>query len=159
MNFTKNILLGLSFCISLMAFSLLQAQNTYQPDLSMTLQTFEEQALSSKEEVWVIDFWASWCRPCIQSIPHMKELHEKYTHQGVRFISISWDRNLASWRYAMDQFKMPWQHLIVPKGQEYWMERHFPHQGIPTAFVIDQNGKVKKVSNVFKLDKAIYKAL
>lgn len=53
---------------------------------------------------------------------------------------------------------MPWKHFIVPRGQEDWLERNFPHKGIPTAFVIDREGKVKKVNDVYKLEKAISKA-
>lgn len=89
----------------------------------------------------------------------MKKLQSKYAERGVRFISVSWDRNEVKWMNALDHFKMPWQHLIVPKGQETWLENEFPHKGIPTAFVINRDGKVKKVNDVYKLDKAIYKAL
>lgn len=153
----KNALLTLGTLILLFSTSLV-AQN-YTPDFSIGIDDFEKEALAPKEEVWVVDFWASWCRPCIESIPEMKNLYKKYQDRGVRFISVSWDRNQVKWQYALDQFKMPWNHFIVPQGQEYWLEKNFPHKGIPTVFVINRDGKAKKVNGVYKLDKAIYKAL
>lgn len=153
----KNLLLIFS-CSMVFFFGNLPAQG-YVPDFSLGLEEFEKEALAPKEEVWVVDFWASWCRPCIQSIPEMKALHKKYKDRGVKFISVSWDRNQMQWQHALDQFKMPWNHFNVPKGKEYWLEENFPHKGIPTVFVIDKNGKAKKAKGVSKLDKAIYKAL
>ena len=148
---------ALFLCLLAAAFQA-PAQN-YQPEISMDLEAFQKQALGPKEDVWVVDFWATWCRPCIQAIPHMKQLHQKYQDRGVRFVSVSWDRNEAQWLSGLEHFKMPWQHLIVPKGQEAWLDEAFPHKGIPTAFVIDRDGRIKKVSDVYKLDKVIYKAL
>lgn len=154
----ENLKRGLLSAIIFALFAGVQAQ-AYQPDLDMDLDGFEQEALRQKEDVWVVDFWASWCKPCIRSIPHMKKLHSKYQDQGVKFISVSWDRNVANWMNALEHFKMPWSHLIVPKGEEAWLEEQFPHRGIPTVFVIDRDGKVKKVKDVYKLDKAIYKVL
>lgn len=153
----KNIVLII--CCSLFLINGNLSAQVYTPDFSIDIEEFEKRALAPKEEIWVVDFWASWCRPCIESIPEMKSLHNKYKDRGVRFISVSWDRNKVKWQYALDQFKMPWNHFIVPKGQEYWLERRFPHKGIPTVFVIDKDGKPKKVNGVYKLDKAIYRAL
>ncbi len=153
----KNIFLIIG--CSLFIFSGILSAQAYTPDLSIDIERFEKEAFAPKEEVWVVDFWASWCRPCIQSIPEMKSLHEKYAARGVRFISVSWDRNQLQWQNALDHYKMPWNHFVVPKGQEYWLEKNFPHKGIPTVFVINQDGKAKKVKGVYNLDKAIYKAL
>jgi len=131
---------------------------SYTPDM-MTIEEFQKEALAVKEEVWVVDFWASWCGPCIHAIPHMKQLNQKYAERPVRFISISWDKNELQWIHALDQFQMPWEHIRVPASRSAWFDEAFPHKDIPTAFVIDPEGKVKRISNVYKLDKAIYKAL
>ncbi|MEM0997804.1 MAG: TlpA disulfide reductase family protein [Bacteroidota bacterium] len=129
------------------------------PDRSMSLDQFAGQALQEKDEVWVVDFWASWCGPCIRAVPHMKEVHERVGGESVRFISISWDRNPAKWQSALERLRMPWQHIIVPKGQKAFLDEHFPHATIPTVFVIDRVGQVKKVTNVYRVEKAIKKAL
>lgn len=143
---------------------LLQMQMGYSQsaaghDFSMTLDQFEQQALKPKQEVWVVDFWASWCGPCIQSIPHLKQLHQQYAQQNVRFISISWDEAEVKWKQALDRFQMPWQHLRVTRAQAAFMDAHFPHRTIPTAFVIRADGKVKRANGVDLLEPAIEKAL
>ncbi|HHG83135.1 MAG TPA: TlpA family protein disulfide reductase [Bacteroidetes bacterium] len=135
------------------------AQSAYQPDLSLKLETFEKQVLSEKDEVWVLDFWASWCRPCIEAMPHMKELYHKYQGKKVRFIGISWDKNPNKWMFALNRLQIEWQQIIVPKGSEDFLNKNFPHRGIPTAFVISRNGKVKRVNDVYALEKIIDKAL
>lgn len=136
-----------------------QTATTYTPDFSMGLAEFQEKVLTEKEEIWVIDFWASWCGPCIRSMPHMKELHTKYKDQGVRFISVSWDRKEANWRRMLDRLQLPWQQIIVPRGEEDYLNTQFPHKGIPTAFVIYKDGKSKKVNDVYNLEKVIAKAM
>lgn len=143
----------------LMSFRYSQAQTGYQPDRSMSLKEFENKALEEKDEVWVVDFWASWCGPCIKSMPHTKELYHQYQGQNVRFIGISWDKKPQKWIYALNRLELPWQQIIVPKGEEDFLNKKFPHAGIPTAFVIAKNGKVKKVNDVYDLGKAIEKAL
>lgn len=157
-HFTEYLTRSGMILLFLALFSGLSAQD-YQADLSLPLAEFEKESLAPKDQVWVVDFWATWCRPCIQSIPHMKELQARYQDKDVLFISISWDRNEIKWLSALNHFEMPWKHLIVPKGKEDWLERNFPHRGIPTAFVINKAGKAKKVNDVYKLQKAIDKAL
>ncbi|HEX2899804.1 MAG TPA: TlpA disulfide reductase family protein [Bacteroidia bacterium] len=125
----------------------------------MTQATFEKEALKPKDEVWVIDFWASWCGPCIEAMPHLKQLHRSYAGKNVRFISISWDESDMKWKLALDRFQMPWQQMRITKAQAAYFDAHFPHKGIPTAFVIRRDGKVKRSKGVGMLETTIQKAL
>ena len=86
-------------------------------------------------------------------------MHAAYADQGVRFISVSWDRKKEQWFAALERLQMPWNHLIVPQGQEAFLESNFPHRGIPTVFIVDKSGKAKKVKDIYKLDKMLDKAL
>ena len=129
------------------------------PDFSLSQADFEQKALKPKEEVWVVDFWASWCRPCIEAIPHVKELQQKYSAKGVRFISISWDESDAKWKEALTRFQMPWQHIRITKENSRFFDLHFPHRTIPTAFVIRRDGKVRRSNGVGMLEPTLQKAL
>lgn len=137
------------------------AQNSYTPDLSMSMADFQTQALKEKNEIWVVDFWASWCGPCVRSIPHMKEVAEKFADKQVRFISISWDRNKTQWEAAINRFQMPWQQILIPniRNAPPMLDKHFPHQSIPSVFLVSPDGKVKKVKNPYNLEDALDKMI
>ncbi len=153
-------ILPMIFCLLLLSLSgYSQESAIYSPDFSLSVADIEAKALKDKEEVWVLDFWASWCGPCIQAVPHLKELHEKYADQNVRFISLSWDKHEDRWMKALNRLQMPWQHIRVEKGQDAFFNRYFRHSSIPTAFVIRKSGKVKRVSNIDGLESAIKKAI
>lgn len=133
----------------------------FAPDLTMDMAQFEDKVLDSKDEVWVVDFWASWCRPCIMSIPHLKEVASQYAGKPVRFISISWDETERQWMNAQNHLKMPWNQILIPdiKEEHPFLDKNFNHSAIPAIFVVDRTGKVKKVADTYKVEKAIEKAL
>jgi thiol-disulfide isomerase/thioredoxin len=148
---------ALVLLLSLSGYNSASAQ--YTPDFSLGMKEFKQKALEAKDEVWVVDFWASWCGPCIQSVPHVKELQAKYAEKNVRFISISWDKDEPKWQAALLKLQMPWQHLRAERPDFAWLDKYFKHSGIPTAFVISRNGKSKKVNDPEALEGAIEKAL
>ncbi|MGB3946575.1 MAG: TlpA disulfide reductase family protein [Bacteroidia bacterium] len=109
---------------------------------NFTLQTNENKVFDfadMKGKYVVLDFWASWCGPCRKSIPHMKEIFEKYNEKNVEFIHISIDENKDYWLNAVSQENMPWIQLfdnneIAPKL--------FAVTAVPTTYLIDKNGKI-----------------
>lgn len=76
--------------ISFLSASALLAQEPYfrLKDLS---NQWKEYGDLKGEQLTVIDFWASWCQPCVQSIPHLNQMAEEYADQGVTFIGVSVD--------------------------------------------------------------------
>lgn len=94
-----------------------------------------------KGKYLLIDFWASWCGPCIKAIPHLKEVYNKYSSQGLEILSVSIDDKKENWEKALDTHKMPWKHVLAPNsGKDIMTEYQF--SGIPHLVLIDKQGKI-----------------
>jgi thioredoxin-like negative regulator of GroEL len=91
-------------------------------------------------KVVLLDFWASWCGPCRQTIPILRDLATKYKGAPVVFISVSVDRDAGAWRDAMVSEKMTWPQCRDADGA---MASRFSVGAIPTVVVIDGDGIVR----------------
>ena len=87
--------------------------------------------------VYVLEFWATWCPPCVQSIPHMIELADKYKDKAVPFIAIS-----------VDNSSEPVKKMVKDKGINYYvgmdngLSDKYSVSSIPAAFIIGRNGQI-----------------
>lgn len=109
---------------------------------NFTLYTNENKAFefSSLEGKYILlDFWASWCGPCRNSFPHMKELFLKYAGKDIAFVNISIDKNKNYWLNAVEEDNTPWTQLIDDK--EIALKR-FAVTSVPTRYLIDKDGKI-----------------
>lgn len=94
-----------------------------------------------KGKYLLIDFWASWCGPCRNSIPHLKEVYEEYKDKGVEILSVSIDKDEKAWRKAMSEESMPWPQALAPgAGKEIMKEYQF--SGIPYIILVDKQGNI-----------------
>lgn len=103
-----------------------------------------EQKLSSlleNNKYTLIDFWASWCGPCRVAIPHVKELHQKYSDK-LNVISVSLDSDEKPWRKAMEKEQMEWKQLWADKERVNGVRDPYQIKGIPFLLVIDPSGKI-----------------
>ncbi len=106
-----------------------------------------------KGKVYVVEFWATWCGPCKQSIPHLTELAKKFGKKAT-FTGVSvWEDPKAtdnSYIAKVDAFVKDWgpkmDYNVAADGHEGTMAKTWMaaagQNGIPTAFVVDQNGKI-----------------
>ena len=89
----------------------------------------------------LIDFWASWCGPCIGSFPFMKEIYATYKDRGLVFLGVSCDKDRDAWLKALEKHQLPWTALRSParKGDACDL---YGITGIPAVILITPDGKV-----------------
>ncbi len=93
-------------------------------------------------QVCIVDFWATWCLPCRQEIPHFQALYEKYHNQGVAVIGISMDQKGPEVvRKFAKKMKMTYPTVM---GDKKTAQAFGDVRSIPTTFVIDQDGNIVK---------------
>ncbi|RAJ77477.1 thiol-disulfide isomerase/thioredoxin [Chitinophaga dinghuensis] len=93
-----------------------------------------------KGKYLLVDFWASWCGPCRQAIPHVKEIYEAYKDKGFAVASISIDTDNNAWKKAMKEENMPWLQLLSDNKDNTMKE--FQFSGIPTMYLVDPAGNI-----------------
>ena len=82
----------------------------------------------------ILDFWATWCGSCVESIPMLKEIYAKYHDQGVEIYSISQDSKAKEWQSFVEKNEMTWINVLAQRGRVY---KDYGIKYIPTVFLID----------------------
>jgi len=119
---------GAGFVGLLLSASCLAAAAELPPDLA-----------HYRGQVVVVDFWASWCKPCRQSIPWLNELRARYGSQGLVIVGVNVDANRADAEKFQRDTPIRFEVLYDPQGK---MAEQFGLQGMPTTFVFDREGKL-----------------
>jgi thiol-disulfide isomerase/thioredoxin len=105
--------------------------------------SFKDILSKNREKYTVVDFWASWCAPCILSLPKSKELESKFS-KNVEFIYLSLDKSYNPWQKAVEKFNLTndKSFLIVNGANKNLQINDVKIQEIPRYFIYDQNGKL-----------------
>lgn len=121
------------------------------PDFKATDLTQQTVILSQfkGKSIVLLDFWASWCVPCRESMPHIRSIYRKYHSKGLEVIAISVDENRKSWIEAVKQDSLEiWYNILVA---EKWpvgpytnddIFQNYYYTAIPEQILIDKNGKI-----------------
>ena len=122
------------------------------PDFSAPRPNGELASLNQmKSKVTLLDFWASWCKPCRFHSPDLVELYNKYATKGFNIVSISLDKNRNHWLQAIDDDGLgAWDHISNLKSFDEPIARAYRVIGIPHYFVLDSVGKIQEIGHDFK---------
>jgi thiol-disulfide isomerase/thioredoxin len=95
---------------------------------------------SLKGKVVIVDFWATWCGPCRAAIPHLMDLHKLYKDKGFEVVGVSLDQQgPAVVQSFVTQHEIPY---TIAMGNQKIVSDFGGVRGIPTAFIISQDGKI-----------------
>lgn len=141
-----------------------QAASAYHDNISLLLTVDQPQNEQAPNFTWydkegnkisfkefsngkpvLINFWATWCGPCIKETPDLVELNEEFASKGALFLGISADRGDDAMELVVDfakEYKVPYQVVVDNNGD--LQEAFGGLRGYPTTFYIDKNGTIVK---------------
>lgn len=109
-------------------------------NIVLTDENGKMQSLESlRGKTVLVDFWASWCRPCRMEIPNFKKLYDAYHQYGFEIYSVSVDNDASAWKKALSQEQMPWTNV---RDDRKVYSNMFNVSSIPFTILIDKEGKV-----------------
>jgi thiol-disulfide isomerase/thioredoxin len=87
--------------------------------------------------VVLIDFWATWCGPCNEELPHMQKIAKEFAGQPLVIISVSWDADETKWKDFVQKHQMTW---VQYRDADHRLAEQFGINSIPHYFTIDSDG-------------------
>jgi peroxiredoxin len=101
-------------------------------------EEFSSKALFKGKKYILIDFWASWCKPCRNEIPNFKKAYEMFSPKGFEIISISTDKSTQDWKKALSEENLLWPNFLDRSD----IATNFKVKLIPSTFLVDEKGMV-----------------
>ncbi|MBI4719525.1 MAG: TlpA family protein disulfide reductase [Planctomycetes bacterium] len=115
------------------------------PDFAAkTLDGREVSLKSLRGKVVLLDFWASWCVPCLQEIPHLQAAAAHFAGQPFEILGIGMDNDRQALENVLRSHKVPGTHTWDPRGGENPIGKLYNVRGYPTWFLLDDKGVIRK---------------
>jgi thiol-disulfide isomerase/thioredoxin len=96
-------------------------------------------------KVVLLDFWASWCGPCMAEVPHVVAVYEKLHAKGFEIIGVNLDQDRAAMDTAIGKTGMTWKQNFDGKGWQNELAQRFGIRSIPATWLFDKQGKLREI--------------
>ncbi|NOX90418.1 MAG: redoxin domain-containing protein [Calditrichaeota bacterium] len=116
-----------------------------------------------KGKFFIMDFWATWCKPCVGEMPYIHKAYDRYKRKNFTILSISFDRSVDDIKkFRNGKWKMPWLHTFLDKSVRDKVAQAFEVSGIPKPILVSPEGIILAMENELRgeeLDKTLRKYL
>jgi len=121
------------------------------PAIPFTLPNQYEQPVSMEDfqgKYVLLDFWASWCIPCLDEFPDMRNLYREYSRDEFDIVAISIGEDSLRWRQSLQRFQNPWPQLYGGNGFQQETFSAYQGGGIPFYILINPEGEIERYNDV-----------
>ncbi|NDV47542.1 AhpC/TSA family protein [Paludibacter sp. 221] len=103
---------------------------------------FSLSELVGKTDYVLIDFWASWCPPCVRSFPELTAFYNNYKGSKLEILGVSLDVGEEAWKPAIEKYKLSWIHVSDLKGWDNAAAKLYAVSAIPCTILINKEGTI-----------------